>query len=60
MFPDRESSILHRDDSCGNIRLYSLSVGIASLNRRLNLDYPLSGMELAVVSWQFSVGSAEL
>ena len=47
MFPDRESSILHRGDSGGNIRLYSLSVGIATLNRRLNLDYPLSGIELA-------------
>ena len=31
----------------GNIRFGSLSVGIAALNRRLHMDYPLTGKELA-------------
>jgi len=52
MFPDRESSILLRDDSSGNICFVSLSVGIASLNRRLNRDYPLTGKELSDFSFQ--------
>ena len=42
-FPARESSILLRDDSSGNLDLGSLSGSIATLNPRLNLDYPLSG-----------------
>ena len=57
MFPDRESSILLRDDSSGNIRFGLLSVGIASLNRRLNLDYPLSGIEISVFRFQLAVFS---
>jgi len=52
MFPDRESSILLRDDSSGNICFVSLSVGIASLNRRLQMDYPLTGKELSDFSFQ--------
>jgi len=55
MFPDRESSILLRDDSSGNICFVSLSVGIASLNRRLQMDYPLTGKELSDFSFQISV-----
>ena len=43
MFPDRESSFLLRDDSSGNIRYGSLPVGIATLNPRLQIDYPLTG-----------------
>ena len=54
-FPARESSILLRDDSSGNLGLGSLSGGIATLNPRLNLDYPLSGK--GVASCQFSVFS---
>ena len=52
MFPDRESSILLRDDSSGNICFVSLSVGIASLNRRLQMDYPLTGKEFSDFSFQ--------
>ena len=37
----------------GNIRLGSLSVGIAALNRRLNKDDALSGND--VVSFQMSL-----
>jgi len=39
----------------GNIRLGSLSVGIAALNRRLNKDDALSGNELSAFRFQFSV-----
>ena len=53
-FPARESSILLRDDSSGNLGLGSLSGGIATLNPRLNLDYPLSGKELSDFSCQLS------
>ena len=42
-FPDRESSTVRQDDSSGNIRGDLLSVGIATLNRRLNKDDALSG-----------------
>ena len=60
MFPDRESSVLLRDDSSGNIRLGSLPVGIASLNRRLNLDSPPAGKgscHLSFYSFHFIVFS---
>ena len=60
-FPARESSILLRDDSSGNLGLGSLSVGIATLNP-LNADYPLSGKgigQLSEGSCQFSEGSDE-
>ena len=52
-FPARESSILLREDSSGNLSLGSLSRGFATLNPRLNLDYPLSGK--GVASCQISV-----
>ncbi|MDE6191155.1 MAG: hypothetical protein K2G47_05965 [Muribaculum sp.] len=51
----RESSIALRDDSSGNIRLGSLSVSIAALNRRLHKDDALSGNELSAFRFQFSV-----
>ena len=34
------------DDSCGNdILVVAVTVGIATLNPRLNMDYPLSGID---------------
>ena len=51
----RKSSIALRDDSFGNIRLGSLSVGIAALNRRLNKDDALPCND--VVSFQMSLRS---
>ena len=44
LFPYWESSTVLRDDSLRKHQCFgSLSVGIAVLNRRLNLDYPLTG-----------------
>ena len=61
-FPARESSILLRDDSSGNLGLGSLSGGFATLNRPAKFGLSPVGegsCQLSDFSFQFSEGDTE-